>query len=182
MIECTDNYFNKINGKYNLVGNFSMLEIVKDFSILSDFLSKGKDVYSPCDRILIKHFDTDFYLADTNIGINMYNLIEAFIKTRTPLFTLLLVTNHFGIKREIEHKLRNHNKNDFPTIIETFISMVNYPSTFTTDDSRDITRPAICMMKGSIRSHRLALFNELKNKKLLGKVSASIRGRKKRHT
>jgi len=177
----SDNYLKKIKHKYNVVEHINMCDIDQNFHVVTDMLTTySNTTFDINDRFLFEHFDTDFYQTNfTEIGLNLYNLIEAFLKTNTPLYTLLLITNHFGIDKEIKKLLLKHNSNDFPTVIETFINKLSYPvdfDKFKSLSNDNITKHAICMMLGTQRSHRTALFNEFKKHDLLAKVASSIKG------
>lgn len=177
----SDNYLTALKQKYNIVEHINICDIDRDFHKVADVLLKYR--YEPFkinDRFLFEHFDTDFYQTNfAEIGLNLYNLIEAFLKTNTPLYTLLIITNHFGIDREINKLLTDHDTNDRPTVIKTFINKLSYPSNFNSFDdisNNNITKHAICMMLGTQRSHRSALFNEFKKFDLLSKIATSIKG------
>jgi len=177
--QITNNYMLAIKAKYNIIGHLNIIQFDSNFHELVEFLDEiRKDKFEENDRILIEHFDTDFYPSNNDsFGIFLYNLVEAFLKSNTPLYILLFLTNHFGIKREFDTLLRNHNKNDYPSIIETFISTKSYPSDFTfAHDNSNIHKHAICMMSGTERSHRSAIYNKMNEFKLLSKIAVSIRG------
>ncbi len=177
----TRKYYEKLKSIYNIIGHLHFKEFDHDFHILSDYLlSIANNKFGVTDRIIIEHIDTDFYMTNNNsVGINLYNLIEAFLKTDTPLYTLLIYTNHFGIKPEIIRILGDkYDDNDFPTIIESFIASPHYPISFDNNDINNdtINKHAICMMKGTGRSHRFAFYNKLNELNLLNKVVTSVSG------
>jgi hypothetical protein len=176
--ELTEEYKNLLYSKYNILGHLSFLDINDDFSILEKALmSVKKDIFEPNDRFILEHFDTDFYLEEYPYGFNIKNTFTAFNNSDTPLFTLLLITNHFGIGKEIS--ALSLDACDYPTIIETFITKLHYTSSYNPLDVcvQEIVKPAICML-GANRSHRFALFNQFKEKNLLNNIAVSIKGRR----
>lgn len=179
----TENYYNKFKSLYNIIGHLHFKEFDHDFHILADYLeSINNRKFDINDRFIVEHIDTDFYMTNNNtIGINLYNLIEAFLKTDVPIYTLLIYTNHFGIKDEVIKILGNaYDKNNFPTIIETFIASAHYPKSFESDgiNNDNISKHAICMMKGTPRSHRLAFYNKVVELDMLDKIAISVNGLK----
>ena len=173
MKEITKEYYRAISKKYNILGHINFLEFDNDFQILENYLGPlNKNYFSPNDRFLIEHMDTDYYVPEFKVGLKLYNLFSVFKNLDIPFFTMLLYTNHFGIKKEIDLLLPEAN--DQPTIISTFISKLHYTTNYqNVDFSSNITIPAVCMM-GTRRSHRHALYQLLDKENLLNRVAVSI--------
>ncbi len=162
--------------KYKILSHIQFKAFDKDFKILEDhLLALKKDRFDANERIIIEHQDTDYYLPDFPYGIGLYNLFTAFKKTDIPLFTMLLFTNHFGIKKEVQALAPDQNNT--PTVIESFIVRSHYTNEYdhVTLDSDQIHRPAVCMM-GQARVHRWAMYHFLANRNLLPLVATSIQG------
>lgn len=173
-LELSEKYRQVIYSKYNIIAHVNFLDFDRDFSILEALLRDvKKDYFEPNDRILVEHFDTDFYLNNFSHGFNLYNLIAAFKNIDIPLFTLLLVTNHFGIKEELGRLLGD---DPCPTVIETFISKLHYTEAYqdTDIDADKVIMPAISLM-GQHRSHRNALYHFLIKNELLPYIATAIR-------
>lgn len=174
----TINYQTAIYARYNVLDHCKFQQFDSDSSwvLLENHLKNiKKNIYDPSDRYVIEHQDTDYYLADEFLyGIGLYNLINVFKNLDIPLFTLLLYTNHFGISKEID-KLAT-DPNDRPTVIETFITKTHYTNDYCDleIDSSCIEFPAICLMGGSNRVHRIAMFRFLEQQQLLDIVPTSI--------
>lgn len=173
--ELTDEYHEFIYNKYNVLGNLRLVANDTDFENVERKLSLlKKDSYESNDRIVIEHFDTDYYLDEFPYGLTMYNLFTVFRKLDIPLFTMLMVTNSFGIKHEVYRLVSNAN--DCPTVIETFISWYHY----TTDyqdmpiDADEITIPGISMI-GHTRTHRNALYHYIEDNNLLDVIAVAYR-------
>ena len=165
---------NLLRSKYNV-----LLEIdCRDFDLtpenLIDHLDRiKKDNFDVNDRIVIVHMDTDYYDELLPYGLLIINLVRIFQSKELPFFTLLFITNHFGIKKEFDSLLINHDVDDRPTIIETLLSRMLLTNNINTDNNTDfdkIEKPGICMM-GAKRLHRILLANYLNKNNLLDKVA-----------
>ena len=116
-----------------------------------------KPSYNSDDRIIIDHFDTDYYFEGFDYGLGIYNLFTLFRKLDIPLFVMLLVTNHFGITAEINQLAPDPQ--DRPTVIETLVSSIHYAENYQdlNIDADNISIPGLCML-GAPRVHRHAVF------------------------
>jgi hypothetical protein len=171
MSEITEDYRNFLTTKYNVLGGIHLVRHDSNFDHIEAMLLKLKKEYHPFDdRIVIEHFDTDYYLPDFPYGITLYNLFTAFRKVDLPLFTMLLITNHFGIGKEVEKLITDPN--DCPTIIETFISTYHYTNYYQDIevDTDKIIMPGVGIMGGN-RVHRNALYHYIDNNKLLDRIA-----------
>tara|TARA_R110000868_G_scaffold60116_1_gene184181 strand:- start:225 stop:785 length:561 start_codon:yes stop_codon:yes gene_type:complete len=163
---------------YNILGRISFLDFDYDFNILFDFLSDlKKESYGPNDRIIIEHFDTDIYIPECSVGINLRNFFTVLHSVDIPEFVILLYTNHIGIRTEVQQLSKE--KVSGPTVIETMLSNLHYDNTALIDNQLDITSikyNALCMMHLS-RSHRHALANsvcDIDSSKLVLKLTSNI--------
>jgi hypothetical protein len=173
--ELTNEYYDYLSSKYNLLGNTHLTLVDYRPCLLETKLAAiKKEQYEPNDRFIIEHFDTAYYLPEFFYGIVLYNVIVAFKKLDIPLFVLLLVTNNFGVSAEID--LLAPDPIDRPTVISTFISIAHYTNNYQdmTIDVNDITMPGLCML-GQSRVHRNALYRLFKNNKLLDRIAVAIR-------
>jgi hypothetical protein len=171
MSELTDDYRNFLTTKYNVLGGVHLIRYDSDFEKIETILSTlKKDCHPPADRIVIEHFDTDYYLPEFPYGFTLHNLFTAFRKVDLPLFTMLLITNHFGIKREVEKLITDPN--DCPTIVETFISSYHYTNYYQDIkvDADEIVMPGVCMM-GTKRVHRHAFYRYAESNNLLDYIA-----------
>ena len=151
--------------KFNLLDCIEFKEFDKEFDYLVAWLEKNRKIsFESTDRLVVIHFDTDYYWHGH--GINLNNFFNTWIEQDIPLHTMLFYTNHIGITAEIDQLCKYHNVNDRPTIIETILNPGNHraeeygPFELSVES---ITVPALCMMAGTPRSHRWAAYNHLKH-------------------
>ena len=159
-------FLSAIKEKYHVIDMFEIFEYEKDFTALEKhLLSIKKETFGPNDRIIVVHFDTDYYIHN-QYGINLLNFFNVWREVDIPLYTMLFYTHHIGIKSEIDIICQTHHINDQPTVIETFINPQNYQdSTYTNEPDinyEEIEYHGLSMM-GAPRSHRYALYHHLKH-------------------
>ena len=167
MSELTEDYINFLSTKYNVLGGVHLVRHDSNFDRIETMLSSLKKNHHPHnDRIVIEHFDTDYYLPEFPYGFTLHNLFTAFKKVDLPLFTMLLITNHFGIKKEVEKLI--DDPGDCPTIIETFISTCHYTNNYRDIEinTDEIVMPGVSMM-GVRRVHRNAFYRYAESNNLL---------------
>lgn len=175
----TDKYFDKLSFHFNILGVINFQEFDYDFDVLKDRLtSLNQESFGEKDKIIITHFDTDYY--DCNFfkfGLNFYNFFSVIDEMSIPHFVFIICTNYFGISKEIEEINKNHDPDDKPIVIETFITSTHYCSEVVNDipvNIENIQRPALSMM-GAPRSQRFALYNFIKQSGLIDKIEISIK-------
>lgn len=170
----TAGYKKYLHDRYHVLAHICSQDIDHDPIKLEQLLGElRKESFSSDDRIIIEHMDTDYYHPELKHGMFLRNILHAFHEVDIPTYVLLLFTNHFGIKHEINDILIDPN--DQPTVIETFIyrphvleSYEDYPL-----QSERIIMPAICMMAGTPRSHRHALYDYMVKNRLTDFVAVS---------
>lgn len=177
----TDKYYKRLHNAYNILDTLYVAEFDHDFDVLKSKLSQIKrEGYDVNDRILIEHFDTDYYDKQVlKFGLNFYNTLITISELDIPYFVFVFATNHFGLQQEVDLILKDHPQEDRPTIIETFITTSHY-SDLVQDlpvNAQDIKHAGLSMM-GASRSHRHGLYNYLNTNNLLDSVKVSIRGYK----
>ncbi len=173
----TKKYFNFFSSKFEILDIIEFKEFDYNFDILIKRLQKiKKEEYSINQKIIIEHFDTDYY--DDNLlkfGLNLYNFFQVTKKLNLPNFIFLFVTNHFGLKDEIDKILNNNS--DKVTVIETFITKSHYNTDAYHDidvDQHKIVYPALTMMNHG-RCHRYAFYDWIEKNSLLDYIEISIR-------
>lgn len=170
--ELTEKYKNALQSKYCVLDSFSLSNYDRDFESLEKHLADiVKSSYDPRDRIVIDHFDTDFYIDEFPYGLGLYNLFTVFRKLDIPLYVMALVTNHHGIAKEINQLAPDPH--DRPTVIETFISSIHYAVSYKdcSVDADMITIPGLCMI-GQSRVHRHAIFRFIESE-LINQIAVS---------
>lgn len=176
----TEKYYDKLSSVYNILDTIEFKEFDYNFDVLKDRLIQIKrEQYNINDKIIIEHFDTDYY--DDKIlrfGLNLYNVMTVIAELGIPYFVIIFATNNFGLQQEIDRILKDHPAGDRPKIIETFITKMHYNTNLVENlpiNAQDIKYAGLCMM-GAERSHRYSLYNYLNTNNLLDCVKVSIRG------
>lgn len=151
---------NLLKSKFNIIEHISFLEFDYDFDILKTKLSQVyKEHFDQSDKIIIEHLDTDFYYAESTVGVNLRNFFTVVDMVGISPSVFIFYTNHFGISREIDIICKDkHNR---PLVLESFLSKVHYPeSEYLPIDINvnNITCHALSLINGK-RSYRNALFN-----------------------
>jgi hypothetical protein len=149
---------------YHIRAQAVMLEFDHDFDQFAQWLAQHRQTnYAAQEKILIVHFDTDYYLPG-GYGVNLNNLFEVWTDLGVPVSAMILYTNHLGITAEVEKICQNLGVQDRPVVLETLLTKYNHARPHATDSAVDqINTHALCLMAGSPRSHRYALYNHLRD-------------------
>jgi hypothetical protein len=172
--ELHENAKKYLHEKFNVLLELDCRTFDTNVQMLLDALASVKvDVFMPNDKIVISHMDTDYYDPLLPCGLAILNIVRCMKMVDVPFANLIFVTNHFGIKKEFDLLLADNHVSDRPTVVETLLSPVllgtNYLHT-TLIESEQIEKQSLCLL-GQQRSHRVALYNFLKNNNLLDKVA-----------
>lgn len=172
-------FLNAIKEKYNVLDLFQLLNY--DFcpeKLIERLTHVRKSKFEPNDRIIVVHFDTDYYIHN-QFGIFLTNFFNIWRSLDIPFHNLLFYTNNFGIQQEINVNLKYQDPMDMPTVIETFLNPLNYnANTYNVEPEIDvdlIEYHGLSMMNVP-RSHRYALYNHLKD--LSNKLALVIKAHK----
>jgi hypothetical protein len=149
---------------YQITASAVMLEFDQDFDQFRAWLLQHRQTqYAPQEKILIVHFDTDYYLHN-GYGVNINNLFETWYRCGVPVSAMILYTNHLGIAQEVESICQQLGVQDRPVVIETLLTKYNNAQVHDTKFSvENIDTHAVCLMAGVPRSHRYALFNHVRS-------------------
>jgi hypothetical protein len=157
-------FLQAIKEKYNVVDMFDLHGYELRLDLLEQKLkSIKKTTFDVQDRIIVVHFDTDYYLHN-EFGLTLANLFTLWQRVDLPLYTLLLYTNHIGVGKEVDIICQDRHPKDRPTLIETFINPANYSDlTYSTEPELNVDTIEYhgLSMMGAPRSHRFALYNHL---------------------
>jgi hypothetical protein len=164
--EIPDKVYNLLEQHYQIIDHLSFLEFDHDFNLLKKRLAKiqNKEL-SPNDRIIIEHQDTDYYLEQCTVGINLRNFFLVLEELDIPRYIFIFYTNHFGISKEIDSLCQFCHPKDRPTVIESFLTKLHYDREKIKNIESNfdqITHHALCMMNAK-RSHRNAMYHALKD-------------------
>jgi hypothetical protein len=158
--------FDLLDRKYHILAHWNFLEFDQNFDILRENLSLiKKDQFDSKDRIIIEHQDTDFYIKECTIGMNLRNFFCVVSELDIPFYLFIFYTNHFGIQKEFDIICKHRHPLDRPTVIESFLSTLHHDKNKIAEiecnfDSIQVNM--LCMMNLK-RSHRNAVYNELKD-------------------
>ena len=155
-----------LQNKYHVVAEIDLVELDHDPQSLYQALkSAHREHYEPDDRILIYHYDTDYYYSQNTPGFTLTNLFTCLSSLDISINFCLLLTNHYGIQKEIHALCKNTT--DMP-VFES-----NYTLLQTTPNPRhihinieSISKAYICL-NGAKRSHRVLFLSYLKAQELL---------------
>lgn len=154
-----------LRARYNILGHWNFLQFDFDFTILRNLLLDiKKERFDPQDRIIIEHQDTDFYIKECSVGINLRNFFCVVRELDLPLYLFVFYTNHFGLKKEFDILCGLNHANNRPTVIESFLSTRHHDNKriIPVDcDFEHIEFNMLCMMNLK-RSHRNAVYHALK--------------------
>jgi len=162
----------KLESKYKILDYINLWPIDANPSLLYQRLeSLYKPSYAPNEKILIAHYDTDYYV--NGLGFTLYNLFQSLKALDISPSVIIFTTNHYGISKEIAELYKKFcpevdYKNDHPSIIENSYLTVHTPDipVATQLDVDSIIQKFICLC-GTKRSHRVLFLSGLKNLNLL---------------
>lgn len=166
-----------LHKKYNVLGNVEFKQFDHCWENLRIFFHRTrKSIFEPQDRYVIEHQDTDIYIPEMSVGLNLRNFFQIVNELDIPLYTIIIWTNHFGLQHEIDLLCGQSHTVDRPTIIESFCARPTVADQYLdlAIDDGEITHHALCMM-GANRSHRFALYHALKHVHA-NKLAISIKG------
>lgn len=157
---------NYIFSKYNILAEIDLVEMDSSPDKIYNALKLiQKDTYHPKDRILIYHYDTDFYYTNSSPGFTIYNLLSCIKSLDISACFCIMLTNHYGISSEINQLCNDNAK------MHVFESNYQYLQTTPTPKPIDINinnivKPYICL-NGAQRSHRVMFLCYLREHQLL---------------
>ena len=104
---------NAIQDRFNIVFATNCKKFDLDpYKLQHDLTSFQHHVFSPNDKILLVHMDTDYYDPAVKFGLIPLNVVRIFSNLDIPLHALLFVTNHFGIRKEFDQLLCDQHPAD----------------------------------------------------------------------
>jgi hypothetical protein len=160
-----DEFFDVLADRFNIVDVIEFKKFDQDWNILREFfLATKKTIYDVNDRYIVIHQDTDIYISEMQVGVNLRNFFLIAQELNIPFYTLIIWTNHFGLQREIDLLCRDRHPADRPMVLESFCTTTHVGKHYADIDLNinHIKYHAISMM-GAGRSHRYALYNALKD-------------------
>ena len=155
-----------LQNRFNILHRFNLVSADRDWhNIRRDLAAVRKDSFHAHDKILVSHFDTDFYVPGFDVGIQIRNFATVITQLDISPSVFVFYTNHFGLACEFDRVFADtHAAQDRPLVIESFLSNIQYPfdePLRLPDFEHDhIEHTAYCMMHLT-RSHRCAVYRLL---------------------
>lgn len=147
-----------VNARYEILDIVDLVEYDYQLDKLDQLLSKYSNyVFLKNQRILILHHDTDYYINKNSTGFTLHNLCVLLNQYRVPTESLIMFTNHYGIKEEIAQLSKQLCNSNTLTVIYTS-QWYDFP------DSSIVSEPnhqsaniknLFCCLNGVNRIHRL---------------------------
>lgn len=133
--------------------------------------------FSPNEKLIFLHHDTDYYNNVNSIGNIIYNLFSILNTNSIAQESCIFVTNHFGIKKEIEtvSKLKG---NHTPMKVIYTVLWYDYPDTIETSIKFKDLSSLYCCLNGVQRSHRIYTLCCLQKNNLIDKGMVSYHFKK----
>ena len=174
--------------KCELEKKYSILQYI-DFSaskscvdrMAQDIKSSQRENYKPNEKIVVLHYDTDFYMSGPfSIGINLYNFLTIINYLGISPSVFIILTNHYGLNKELENYYKNHYsnfdiKNDWFNVLENNFIEGHSPEYDLVEhivDHEQIAYHYSCL-NGAGRTHRKVLLTALAESDLLDKGMVS---------
>jgi hypothetical protein len=163
-----------INTDINVIGVFDLVFYDQNFGLLYKELNLlKKDHYTPSDKIIILHNDTEYYYQGNKLGFTMHNLFTCWRDLDIPYHVMVIYANHSDLEAAVEPFIVNQH--DRPLIIPT---MVNNQSVKVISNiplleiSKNIQNNAFCLM-GVSRQHRIKFFQYLSKNNLFNHIKVN---------
>ena len=152
--------------KYNIVAEIDLFSYYDPQLLYRDLKSAYKECYESTDRILIYHYDTDFYYAKGSPGFTISNLITCLNSLDISVNFCLLLTNHYGISHEINSLTTSELC--MPIFENNYQLLQTDPDPKPININVDKIRKSYICLNGSQRTHRVLFLSYLKEYRLLG--------------
>jgi hypothetical protein len=152
--------------KYTIVAEVDLLKFDSNPQLLYHALKLAyKECYKPNDRILIYHYDTDFYYAKGSPGFTISNLMTCLKLLDISVNFCLLLTNHYGISNEINQLSSDHL--DMPIFESNYQLLQTTPTPIPINININKIKKSYICLNGAKRSHRVLFLSYLKEYQLL---------------
>jgi hypothetical protein len=159
---------------YNVVGEVDLYHACTEPLQVYQALANAKQPhYRPEDKIIVYHYDTEYYYSKNAVGIGLYNFLSSLRALDISPSVCILMTNHYGFTKEIdafykEYYPKHDYINDCVTVVESNYQQMQTPVTVqdTSIDIDQIAYPYICL-SGIKRPHRVLFLCLLKQANML---------------
>lgn len=159
---------------YNVVGEVDLYHACTEPLQVYQALANAKQpYYQPEDKIIVYHYDTEYYYSKNAVGIGLYNFLSSLHALDISPSVCILMTNHYGFTKEIsafykEYYPTHDYTNDCVTVVESNYQQMQTPVTVqdTSIAIEQIAYPYICL-SGIKRPHRVLFLCLLKQANML---------------
>lgn len=163
-----------INSDINVLGVFDLLDYDHSFDLLANQLKTiKKDQYTPLDKIIILHNDTEYFYQGHKLGFTMCNLLTCWRDLDIPYHIMVIYANYSDLGAAIEPFIVHHL--DRPLVIPTLVnnhschSILAAPSQV---ERKKILHNAFCLI-GVARQHRIKFFQYLSKNNLFDYIKVN---------
>jgi hypothetical protein len=163
-----------VNEKYKILEILDLVYYDNRLMDLDQILNEYQNhTFASDERIVILHHDTDYY-SENSIGNNTYNLFKLIARNSIPMEFVIIFTNHYEIKSEVNHLCRHIVNQTPPKIIYTSL-WYDFPQNLDTPPSinyQNIEHLYACL-NGVERAHRVLTLCYLNQNDLLSRGMVS---------
>lgn len=165
-----------IEKKYSILTYINLVHYDYQIEHLFESIKKVyKNQYNSNEKIVILHYDTDFYITK-HIGNTMYNLLQIINYFGISPSVFIILTSNYGLDKELKYYYQNFVsnfdvENDWFNVIENNYSRLQSQENIETNLSMSCEK--ICyhysLLNGAPRTHRKILVSALYAQNLIDK-------------
>lgn len=165
-----------INSTINILGIFDLLDYDHNFGLLYENLKSLKqDHFSPSDKIIILHNDTEYFYQNNKLGFTLHNLLTCWRDLDIPYHVMVILANHSDLESSIKPFIVDTH--DQPVIIPTVVNNMSWQAVSVIPPfkiSKHIQHKMFCLM-GSERQHRIKFFQYLSKHNLFDHIKVNFK-------
>lgn len=165
----------------DVIGIVDLNLLGTDLEKLHDELVALKRVhYAPNQRIVVQYTEQDYFFHDSRVGFTIHNFLRILYHVDISLSQITFVTTNNRLEESIKPFI-SHER-DIPEIHVVLVSRGTYYNirnilSDTELPSKDLKHVGLCML-GTVREHRIRLYQYLKYNNLLDKIQTSFNNKK----
>jgi hypothetical protein len=158
-----------VGQKYQILEILDLIYYDCRLNELNQTLQKYQNhIFSPDERIILLHHDTDYYSDIKSVGNNIYNIFRILSYHDVPLEFVIMFTNHYGIEKELQHMCQKILNKSVPQVIYTVLFWI-FPENLENlpDPKYQEIKNLYCCLNRVERAHRLLTLAYLQEYDLL---------------
>lgn len=157
-----------ITKKYRILETIDLVFYDYRMPELYELLSRYENyTFKTNERILILHHDIDYYVSLDVCGFTIHNLITILNQLNIPNEFLIMLTNHYGIEKEIQTQFNALSNSQAFKVIYTS-QWYDFPENIIIEEPKHSQLEKLyCCLNGIQRQHRMAMLCNLTEKSLL---------------